>query len=68
MSPLHEADECQAAIYRRMTPTQRLEQALRMNRQMRSLMDAGLRAQHPEWTEAERKRVIAQRILYARTG
>lgn len=51
-----------------MTPSRRLEQALRLNRQMRALMDAGLRAEHPEWTAEQRKRVIAERILHARTG
>ena len=61
-------DERQAAIYRAMTPAQRLEQALRMHRQMRSLMDAALRAEHPEWTAEQRHEVIAGRILHARTG
>jgi hypothetical protein len=58
----------QAAIYRAMQPAQRLQQALRMNRQMRSLMDAALRAEHPEWTAEQRQRAIAERILHARTG
>jgi hypothetical protein len=58
----------QAAIYRAMTPGQRLEQALRMNRQMRSLMEAALRAEHPGWTPEQLRRVIAERILHARTG
>ena len=65
---LRDAEERQAAIYRRMTPTQRLQQAVRMNQQMRSLMDAGLRAQHPAWSEQQRRREIARRILHARTG
>ena len=58
----------QAAIYRAMTPTQRLAQALSLNRQMRSLMDAGLHAQHPGWSAEQRQKVVAERILYARTG
>lgn len=63
-----DVDTRQAAIYRAMTPTQRLEQAVRMNRQMRSLMDAALRAEHPDWTPEQRQKVIADRILHARTG
>ncbi|EIP97377.1 hypothetical protein OpiT1DRAFT_01814 [Opitutaceae bacterium TAV1] len=63
-----DADRIQAAIYRRMKPEQRLAQAVRMNRQMRGLMDAGLRLQKPEWTEAERRREIARRILFSVTG
>lgn len=67
-SPVSESQARQDAIYRAMTPAQRLEQALRMNRQMRSLMDAGLRARHPEWTEEQRRKKIAERILYADGG
>lgn len=71
MSVAHDMSDIgsrQAAIYRAMSPTQRLEQAVRMNRQMRSLMDAGLRAEHPDWSAEQRRKVIAQRILHARTG
>ena len=66
--PMIEAEARQAAIYRAMTPAQRLEQGLRLNRQMRSLMDAALRAEHPEWTLEQRQRVIASRVLHASTG
>ncbi len=65
---LHLAHERQVAIYRAMSPQQRLAQAMRMNQSMRELMAAGFRARHPEWTEAEVKRAVAERILYARTG
>ena len=68
MDHIREADERQAAIYRRMTPRERLQLGLRMNAQMRRLMDAGLRAAYPTWTAAQRQRVVAERILYARTG
>lgn len=62
------AHERQVAIYRAMAPQQRLEQALRMNRSMRHLMAIGFRERHPEWTEAQVKRAVGDRILYARTG
>jgi hypothetical protein len=65
---IDEVESRQAAIYRAMSPAQRLSQAVRMFRQMQSLMDAALRAQHPEWTAEQRRRVIAQRVLHARTG
>jgi hypothetical protein len=58
----------QAAIYRAMTPQQRLQQALRMNRTMRELMAAGFRDRQPAWTEAQVRRAVADRILHARTG
>lgn len=58
----------QVAIYRAMTPQQRLEQGLRMNRAMRSLLAAGFRDRHPEWADAKVRRAVADRILHARTG
>lgn len=45
------AHERQVAIYRAITPQQRLEQALRMNRTMRELLAVGFRDRHPEWTK-----------------
>lgn len=65
---VREGERLQAEIYRKMDPADRLRQAVRLNQQMRSLMDAGLRARHPEWTEAQRQRWIAERILYGCTG
>ena len=62
------ARDQQAAIYRAMTPQQRLQQALRMNRTMRDLMAAGFRDRHPAWTDAQVRRAVADRILHARTG
>ena len=58
----------QVAIYRAMTPQQRLQQALQMNRSMRDLLAAGLRSRHPAWTETQVRRAVAERILHARTG
>jgi len=63
-----EAEVLQAQIYRAMDPADRLRQAVKLAHEMRSLMDAGLRAQHPDWTDEQRLRVIAERVLYARTG
>ena len=62
------ASEKQRAAIRALTPQQRLEQALRMNRSMRELMAAGIRQRQPEWSEAQIARAVAARILHARTG
>jgi hypothetical protein len=62
------AHDRQVAIYRAMTPPQRLEQALRMNRMMRELLAAGFRDRHPAWSDKQIKRAVADRILHARTG
>lgn len=61
------ADARQVEIYRRMTPKQRVAVALGMHDQARALMDAGIRASHPHWSEAERRREIARRTLHARS-
>lgn len=66
--PAHQSapDARQVEIYRRMTPSQRLKQAMQMNRQMRMLMDSGLRAMQPQLSSTERHREIARRIRHAR--
>lgn len=64
----HVAHERQVAIIRAMSPQDRLRQALRMNRSMRDLLAAGFRQRNPQWTDAEVRRAVADRILYARTG
>ena len=58
----------QLAIIRAMTPTERLQRALQMNRTARELLAVGFRSRHPGWAEAQVKRAVADRILYARTG
>jgi len=74
MPPLTESDheraarEHQVAIYRAMTPQQRLQQALRMNRAMRELMAVGFRDRNPDWTQNQIRRAVANRILHAATG
>lgn len=64
---LHEADARQTEIYRRMSPKQRVAVALGMHEQARALMDAGLRATHPAWSETERRLEIARRTRHARS-
>jgi hypothetical protein len=39
-----------------------------MDHSMRELMTAGFRARHPDWSEAQIKKTVAERILHARTG
>ena len=62
------AHERQRAIVRSLPPEQRLRQAQRMNRSMRTLLAAGFRSRHSTWSEAEIQRAVADRILHARTG
>jgi hypothetical protein len=51
-----------------MTPQQRITQALRMNATMRRLLSLGFQSRHPEWTDSQIRRAVADRILHARTG
>ena len=67
-SHLEEVAARQTAIFRAMSPAQRLSLAVGMFRQMQSLMDASLRQLHPDWTVEQRCRAVAERVLYARTG
>jgi hypothetical protein len=74
MPPVAESDHeraahaHQVAIFRAMAPQQRLQQALRMNRMMRTALAAGISDRHPKWSEQQVKRAVAERVLYARTG
>lgn len=58
----------QVEIYRAMSPSRRLDQALRMNRTMRELLAAGFRERHPTWSARQIRHAVADRILHARTG
>jgi hypothetical protein len=64
---LTKADEIQTEFFRRMSPSRKLELAIAMQEQARALMDSGLKLSHPQFTESERRREIARRILNART-
>jgi hypothetical protein len=64
---LTKADEIQTEIFRRMSPSRKLELAIAMQEQARALMDSGLKLSHPQFTESKRRRAIARRILNART-
>lgn len=68
--PDHEpaAHAHQVSIYRAMTPQQRITQALQMNATMRRLLALGFKSRHPDWTDAQIRRAVADRIFYARTG
>lgn len=44
-----EAHEVQLAIYRRMSPEQKLQLAIRMSEEVREVAADGIRARHPEY-------------------
>jgi hypothetical protein len=57
----------QKRIYQSMTAEQKLEVSLRLYYSARELKAAGLRAQHPDWTEEQIRDKVREIFLYART-
>ena len=57
----------QKRIYRSMTPEQKLKVAMDLYHCARELKAAGLRSQHPDWTESKVQEKVREIFLYART-
>lgn len=60
-----EARAVQLAVYRAMGPERRVLAAFRMSEEARRIAAAGARARHPEWSEAEVERAVAELLLGA---
>ena len=57
----------QIAIFRAMTGERRLQLAEQLNWTARKLKLAGLRAQHPDWTDEQLNAEVRRIFLHART-
>jgi hypothetical protein len=57
----------QVESFRRMTPERRLALAERLFWMAREWKAAGLRMQHPDWSEAQVAREVTRVFLHART-
>ena len=57
----------QKRIYQNMTAEQKLRLLLDLQLTARKLKTAGLRKQHPDWTEKEVQERIREIFLYARS-
>ena len=66
MSRRDEGQERQDEVFRAMSPEQKLEAAGRLYWSARELKEAGVRAAHPEWTEAEVKGAVNDAFLFRR--
>jgi hypothetical protein len=62
-----EADAEYIRILRAMTPQQKLRATAALNDLARHLKAAGLRSQHPEWTEQQVQAAAREMFLHART-
>lgn len=60
-------DDTMAGVYRKMRPEQRLETALDMWLSARHMLYDAIRSFHPEWTEAQVQRTVAERMLRGST-
>jgi hypothetical protein len=68
MYNLHmDADAEYIRILRAMTPEQKLRATAALNDLARELKSAGLRAQHPDWTEQQVQAAVREMFLHART-
>ena len=57
----------QIKAFKSMTPAMKLRLAQSLYYSARSLKEAALRKQHPDWTEEEIKQKVREIFLYART-
>ena len=57
----------QKRSFQRMTPEQKLRLLLDLHNSARKLKAAGLRKQHPKWTEEEIQQKVREIFLYARS-
>jgi hypothetical protein len=62
-----EATPEQIAIFRSMTGEQRLRLAEQLYWSARKMKAAGLRSQHPDWTEEQVQREVTRIFLHARS-
>ena len=60
-------DEIQKEIFRKMTGGQKLKLAMRLYWSARRLKAAGLRQQHPDWTEDQVQKEVTEIFKNART-
>ena len=60
-------DSAQINSFKYMTPEKKLQIALNLYYSALTLKEAGLRKQHPDWSDADIKRKAREIFLYART-
>jgi hypothetical protein len=64
-SRIEVVDEELAAVLRRKTPAERILMAAEANDTARAMAAAGIRYQHPCWSEVEVRQEVARRMLNA---
>ncbi len=64
---MDEPDPIQMELFRKMTPTQKLELSMQLYWSARELKAAALRQQHPDWREEEVQAAVKEIFLYAQS-
>jgi hypothetical protein len=62
LSRIEVIDDATAAMFRAMTPAQRVAQTASAYRAARILAAAGVRHQHPDWSDEQVAREVARRV------
>ena len=62
-----EGQRIQDEILRKMTPARKLELAMDLYWSARELKAAGLRSQHPDWSEEQVQAAVKEIFMYARS-
>jgi hypothetical protein len=57
----------QIAAYQFMTAEQKLNDAMKLYQTAKTLTEASLKQQHPDWNDEEIKKRVKEIFLYART-
>ncbi|MFV0338944.1 MAG: hypothetical protein ACK5LK_11970 [Chthoniobacterales bacterium] len=57
----------QIAIWKKMTPEQKVDVFSRLMHNVRSLKYAGVKYEHPDWSDEQVNKEVARYFLYART-
>jgi hypothetical protein len=65
MHPPDSIDIDQLAIFRAMTPAQRVEGAMQLNRFARQLLAGKAKTDHPQWSQEQIEAEVARRMLAA---
>lgn len=60
-----EGTQKQIEVYRRMTPQERLQIGFELYELSRNLVRAGVRHQHPDWTEPQVEQEVVRRFCLA---
>jgi ribosomal protein L16/L10AE len=65
---IESVDEAMVEIYKKKTPTQRLQIAFGLWRSVKILLFNSLRSLHPEWDEKRLQREVARRMSHGKVG